>query len=113
MNGEKAHAYSKGICRGGWHLIPGNHSLAKGATAARWRAEAPRGFTNRGRQAESLANSGIIGREGSETRSQTETRMEEGPQAEARAKGRIGRQPQKKTRNFRLIKIWKLWTLWD
>ena len=88
MNGEKAHAYSEGIRGRGGYLVSDHHSMAERAAAARGRAEATGRSTNRGRQAESLANSGLAGREGSETGSQAETWMEERTQAEAGARFR-------------------------
>lgn len=84
MNGEKAYADSERICRRGGHLLPDNHPVAERATRARRRAEATGSETDHTWQAEGLGNSSVISGKSSETRPQTQARMEKGQEAEAR-----------------------------
>lgn len=87
MNGEKAYADSKGIRRRGGHLLSDNHPLAEGTAAARGGTEIAGCSDNDSWQAQSLADPGVTGCEGPETGSQTETRLEEGAEAQDGGRG--------------------------
>jgi GIY-YIG catalytic domain-containing protein len=94
MDGEKAYAHSKGIRGRGRHLLPNNHSLVEGTTATRWGAKAAGRDANECRSAQGMADSGDTGRKSPEARPQTETRMEEGPEAQSGVCGAIEEQRQ-------------------
>lgn len=82
MNGEETYADSKGICRRGWHLLSGNHSMVEGAAETGQREDTARSSPGADRTNKGMADSSLSSCESAKARPQAEARMEEGAEAQ-------------------------------
>ena len=82
MNGEKAHADSKGIRRRSGHLLPDHHPVAERTAEAGRGKDATRRNASSDWQNQGMADPGITDSKSSEAGPQAKARMEERPETQ-------------------------------